>query len=62
MATPPTRVRWAMPSSSARLRANPTDAEIRLWARLRRKEVDGFRFRRQHPMWGEGRDEIHENM
>ncbi|MBM3482185.1 MAG: endonuclease domain-containing protein [Alphaproteobacteria bacterium] len=30
-----------------RLRANPTEAEIRLWSRLRRKQIDGYRFRRQ---------------
>jgi very-short-patch-repair endonuclease len=28
----------------------PTDAEIRLWSRLRRKQLEGFRFRRQHPL------------
>ena len=28
----------------------PTDAEIRLWSRLRRKQLDGFRFRRQQPI------------
>ncbi|MGO8921237.1 MAG: endonuclease domain-containing protein [Stellaceae bacterium] len=33
-----------------RLRTTPTDAEIRLWSRLRRKLLEGFRFRRQHPM------------
>ncbi|MGO8914829.1 MAG: endonuclease domain-containing protein [Stellaceae bacterium] len=33
-----------------RLRITPTDAEIRLWSRLRRKQLEGFRFRRQHPM------------
>ena len=33
-----------------RLRLSPTDAEIRLWSRLRRKQLDGFRFRRQHPL------------
>ncbi len=33
-----------------RLRLTPTDAEIRLWSRLRRKQLDGFRFRRQHPL------------
>ena len=33
-----------------RLRTTPTDAEIRLWSRLRRKQLEGFRFRRQHPM------------
>jgi very-short-patch-repair endonuclease len=37
-----------MPSTFARqLRSAPTDAEIRLWSRLRRKQLDGFRFRRQ---------------
>jgi len=40
-----------MASTFARnLRATPTDAEMRLWSRLRRKQLDGFRFRRQHPM------------
>lgn len=33
-----------------RLRSTATDAEIRLWSRLRRKQLDGFRFRRQHPI------------
>ena len=33
-----------------RLRSTPTDAEIRLWSRLRRKQLRGFRFRRQHPV------------
>jgi very-short-patch-repair endonuclease len=40
-----------MPSIFARqLRADATDAEIRLGAKLRRKQLDGFRFRRQQPM------------
>jgi len=40
-----------MASSRARqLRKNPTDAERRLWARLRYRQVDGFRFRRQVPI------------
>src|SRR5580692_11066238 len=40
-----------MPSLFARkLRGTPTDAEIRLWSRLRRKQLDGFRFRRQQPI------------
>lgn len=40
-----------MPSPLARqLRATPTDAELRLWSRLRRKQLAGFRFRRQHPL------------
>jgi very-short-patch-repair endonuclease len=33
-----------------RLRTTPTDAEMRLWSRLRRRQLAGFRFRRQHPM------------
>ena len=40
-----------MPSSTARrLRSNPTDAEQRLWNFLRRRQVDGFRLRRQAPI------------
>jgi very-short-patch-repair endonuclease len=40
-----------MSSSRARtLRTTPTDAEMRLWFRLRRKQLDGFRFRRQQPI------------
>ena len=33
-----------------RLRSNLTDAEQLLWARLRRKQIDGMRFRRQVPI------------
>jgi very-short-patch-repair endonuclease len=33
-----------------KLRLTPTDAEIRLWSRLRGKQLAGFRFRRQHPL------------
>ncbi|MEX2201379.1 MAG: DUF559 domain-containing protein [Dongiaceae bacterium] len=32
------------------MRANPTDAEQRLWYRLRRKQIGGARFRRQFPI------------
>jgi very-short-patch-repair endonuclease len=40
-----------MPSPLARkLRTTPADAEIRLWSRLRRRQLEAFRFRRQHPM------------
>ena len=31
------------------LRINPTDAERKLWSLLRGRQIDGFRFRRQHP-------------
>jgi len=32
------------------LRGNQTDAEQALWQRLRNKQLDGFRFRRQVPV------------
>jgi very-short-patch-repair endonuclease len=32
------------------LRKSMTDAETILWDHLRRKEMEGFRFRRQHPV------------
>ncbi len=31
------------------LRNSMTDAEIRLWQRLRNRQLAGFKFRRQHP-------------
>ena len=40
-----------MASRRAReLRKNPTDTEQRLWAALRRNQLDGHRFRRQVPL------------
>ena len=33
-----------------RLRRDMTDAERRVWARLRHNQLGGFRFRRQHPL------------
>ena len=32
------------------LRSNVTSAEEELWKHIRRKQLDGFRFRRQHPV------------
>ena len=32
-----------------KLRTEMTDAEIRLWRRLRARQIAGFKFRRQHP-------------
>ena len=32
-----------------KLRINQTDAERRLWSRLRRHQLAGLKFRRQHP-------------
>lgn len=31
-------------------RKHPTDAERALWRRIRLRQIDGYRFRRQHPM------------
>ena len=40
-----------MPTSRAReLRRNQTDAERLLWQQLRRRQIGGHRFRRQHPI------------
>ena len=36
--------------SARRLRANMTEAERKPWALLRRKQLQGFRFRRQVPL------------
>jgi very-short-patch-repair endonuclease len=38
------------PDRARRLRSNPTDAELRLWQRIRRKQLYGCRFRRQVPL------------
>ena len=32
------------------LRTKPTEAERRLWGHLRRRQMAGFKFRRQHPI------------
>lgn len=32
------------------LRDNLTDAERKLWTKIRRKQLEGYRFRRQHPI------------
>jgi very-short-patch-repair endonuclease len=37
-------------SRAKQLRQQPTDAEAKLWSRLRYKQLDGFRFRRQAPI------------
>jgi very-short-patch-repair endonuclease len=40
----------AMRHRARRLRTAMTDAEIHLWKRLRSRQIDGFRFRRQVPI------------
>ena len=37
------------PKLQRRLRSSMTDAELRLWRCLRRRQMSGFKFRRQHP-------------
>jgi very-short-patch-repair endonuclease len=38
-----------LPRDAARnLRTNATEAEQKLWSRLRKRQLDGFQFRRQH--------------
>jgi len=37
------------PKLQRRLRNEPTDAEHRLWQRLRGRQLEGCKFRRQHP-------------
>ena len=32
------------------MRGNPTEAEKKLWSVLRLQQIDGHRFRRQHPI------------
>ena len=45
----PPRVSTALLEAARSLRGNMTDAEQALWFCIRRKQLDGFRFRRQHP-------------
>ncbi|MBE0613182.1 MAG: DUF559 domain-containing protein [Burkholderiales bacterium] len=33
-----------------KLRKSSTDAELRLWLHLKNRKLDGFKFRRQHPI------------
>jgi len=46
--------RWrttaAVQERARQLRCQMTEAERRLWRHLRRKKLDGLRFRRQHPL------------
>jgi very-short-patch-repair endonuclease len=36
--------------NARRLRRTQTDAEAKLWARLRARQISGVKFRRQHPI------------
>jgi hypothetical protein len=46
----PTPVPPALLQAARDLRQHMTDAEQRLWHCLRGKQLDGFRFRKQHPI------------
>jgi very-short-patch-repair endonuclease len=37
-------------ASARRLRRNMTDVERKLWSKLRGGQLDGYKFRRQHPL------------
>lgn len=39
-----------MPTFPSQLRTNSTDAEKRLWQALRNRQLQGHKFRRQHPI------------
>jgi len=50
---PTPRIRGTTPALEQRareLRCAPTPAEHLLWARLRRRQLNGLKFRRQHPL------------
>ena len=44
------RIKPAIKTHSRSLRRNMTDAENKLWRALRKKQLNGYRFRRQHPI------------
>ena len=47
------RIRGTTPEveeAAGKLRKNPTPAEAILWQALRNKQLEGLRFRRQHPV------------
>src|SRR5258708_35746770 len=44
------RIQRTVKSRARKLRSNPTEAERKLWAKLRERQLQGLRFRRQHPI------------
>jgi len=44
------RISPKIKSNSRALRKNMTDVERMLWAKIRNRQLQGFRFRRQHPI------------
>ncbi len=45
-----TRIHPVAKERARTLRTAMSDAEKRLWGRLRKRQVDAYRFRRQHPL------------
>ncbi len=43
-------VRRSRISFARKLRTEPTEAERKLWYALRKQQINGYRFRRQHPI------------
>lgn len=41
---------WIIFSNAKKLRDNPTQAEEVMWLSLRNNQLDGYKFRRQHPL------------
>ncbi|HSD09232.1 endonuclease domain-containing protein [Flavobacterium sp.] len=37
-------------SNAEKLRANPTEAEEKLWIAVKDNQIEGYKFRRQHPI------------
>jgi very-short-patch-repair endonuclease len=37
-------------SNAKKLRENPTEAEEKLWLAVRENQIEGYKFRRQHPL------------
>lgn len=53
MAKPSDRIRGTTPKierAARQLRHHPTEAEVLLWGALRNRQLNGLRWRRQHPI------------
>ncbi len=54
MDKPDQKARWRTPAPvqirARQLRREQTDVEAKLWSYLRNRQLDGFKFRRQHPI------------
>jgi very-short-patch-repair endonuclease len=41
---------WKLEPETHQLRENPTEGEQVLWGKLRNRQLEGYKFRRQHPI------------